>query len=83
MQQIASEFSINWDSKDFEQRMSKSSAFAQVLSATFPSFFTSFIVELNTLPILILLKLLRMSLKLLLFVINYLHRAIILVCLTI
>ncbi|MED6167845.1 hypothetical protein PIB30_006493 [Stylosanthes scabra] len=29
MQRIASEFSIKWDSKDFEQRMSKSSAFGQ------------------------------------------------------
>ncbi|KAL1325766.1 hypothetical protein HN51_035822 [Arachis hypogaea] len=29
MQRIASEFSIKWDSKDFEQRMSKSSTFAQ------------------------------------------------------
>ncbi|XP_058732296.1 uncharacterized protein LOC131603872 [Vicia villosa] len=33
MQEIASEFSINWDSKSFELRMSKPSAFAQDRSA--------------------------------------------------
>ncbi|MCI29889.1 IST1-like protein, partial [Trifolium medium] len=39
MQEIASEFSINWDSKAFKLRMSRPSAFAQVRFSVFPFHF--------------------------------------------
>ena len=44
MQEIASEFSINWDSKAFKLRMSRSSATAQVLSS---AFCTGFVVKIE------------------------------------
>jgi hypothetical protein len=53
MQEISSEFSIKWDSKAFELRMSKSSAFAQVLSsASFHIFLLVLFVKFKFYPIL-------------------------------
>lgn len=68
MQDIASEFSINWDSNAFKLRMSRSSAVEQVLSFAFP--FHVILIsfsKLNTYIILTLFQIFRMYVKFLIF----------------